>query len=104
MFGPLICDNCAEPTAQLVGRWCPDCKQRILGILRGLESKQNEGRGVSCVRTVISYLDRGDLQSARTAADTDHDKIRNYPEVEDFLRRALWRDGEAPSWWRQRKE
>lgn len=100
MFVPIICANCAEPTARLIGCWCPECCERILTTLRALESKQNDGRGVSCVRSVITYLERGDLESAQAVANTDHDKIRNYPEIANFLRKALWPLGKAPSWWR----
>lgn len=77
-----------------------DVNEINLNILRALESKQNEGQGVSCVRSIIAYLERGDLESARVVADIDHDKIRNYPEIEANLWMILWQPGQtAPKWW-----
>jgi hypothetical protein len=51
-------------------------KTILLYQAQGLE---NGGRGVSCVREIVNYLERGDLRSAKTVANTDSDKIRNYP-------------------------
>ena len=72
--------------------------------IRKLEAVQNDGRGVSCVRSVIHYMDRNDIEGARLVADWDHDKIRNYPEIEAAVRDALWPDGDAPSWWKRRRQ
>jgi hypothetical protein len=56
-----------------------------------LQSVANNGRGVSCVRTVITYLRRGDFDSAKAVIETEHDKIENYPEIVQVLEeRGLW--------------
>ncbi len=67
--------------------------------LRRVESLQNDGRGVSCVRSILAYIDRGDIQSARAVANTDHDKIRSYNDLESMVAKVLWPLGNAPSWW-----
>ena len=46
-----------------------------------LQRVENDGRGVSCVRTLLVYLRRGDLQSARAVINNEFDKIRNYPAL-----------------------
>lgn len=56
-----------------------------LKILKELEAKQNEGRGVNVVRMVVMSLERGKIREAKSIAYHDHDKIRNYPEIEAEL-------------------
>ena len=53
--------------------------------LNALQERENNGRGVSAVRAVSLFLDLGDAQSARTVAQTEADKIRNYPEIERII-------------------
>ncbi len=53
--------------------------------LKELERKQNNGRGVVCVRGIITCLERDDMKDAKIWADWDHDKIRNYPEIKSEL-------------------
>lgn len=50
-----------------------------------LQKKENDGNGVSCVRNALSYLKRGDFESARVVCSTDWDKIRNYPDLAKAL-------------------
>ena len=65
--------------------------------LRKLESEANEDRGVSCVKSIISYIERGDLQSARTVRVMDGDKLYQYPEIEEWMDNNLCgRLGEPP--------
>lgn len=59
--------------------------------LRQLQAPLNQGRGVSCVRTVCLFLERGDRGSARAVILNESDKIRSYPEIVAVLRReGLW--------------
>lgn len=51
-----------------------------------LQSLENEGRGVQCVRQMITYLRAGDFGSAWSTYQTDGDKTRQYPELERALR------------------
>lgn len=97
----LSCDACGCVCARLIVSYCQECWERAFKNLRSLESQQNDGRGVSCVRSVITYLERGDIGSARAVADTDHDKIRNYPTIEDCLSRLLWDSTTVPKWWKR---
>jgi hypothetical protein len=54
--------------------------------LRELESEANDGRGVTCVRSIIFYIETGDFESAAIRYRTDRDKLRQYPELEAFLK------------------
>jgi len=54
--------------------------------LEQLQASKNEGRGVSCVRTVIACLRRGDLNAAEACCMNEQDKINQYPDVEKLLR------------------
>jgi len=53
--------------------------------LEELQSTKNEGRGVSCVQTLIVYLRRGDIDSAKAVYLNKGDKIRNYPDIKELI-------------------
>lgn len=55
--------------------------------LNSLQESQNDGRGVSCVRTIVAYLRRDDLTSAKAVANNEGDKIASYPAIEAVLQR-----------------
>ncbi len=57
----------------------------IAQIIDEAQAKENNGRGVSCVRSIVHYLRNGDLDSARAVHLTDGDKIRNYPKLSKLL-------------------
>lgn len=46
-----------------------------------LQSQQNNGRGISCVRQLVSELRRDRKTSAQAIANNEWDKISTYPEV-----------------------
>lgn len=50
-----------------------------------LQQAKNDGRGVSCVKDVITYLRRGDFEQAKRIATHDHDKIGAYPDIEELM-------------------
>jgi hypothetical protein len=54
--------------------------------LTAINNKLNNGRGVGAVRTVITYLKLCDLASAEAVVRNEFDKLRNYPEVVNWLR------------------
>lgn len=54
--------------------------------LMALQGKENNGRGVSCVREVALHLNKEDIGRARQVAVTDWDKIRNYPDIAHLLK------------------
>ena len=57
--------------------------------LDALQAKENNGLGVSCVRTPILYLRRGEIEQAKAVCLNDGDKIRNYPEIEAMIEKEL---------------
>lgn len=66
--------------------------------LREMENKANGGRGIVCVNNIIDYLDRGRRQDAINCCLNEHDKIRNYPEIKEELKRLLPELINAPGW------
>ena len=51
-----------------------------------LQEPFNNGRGISCVRSLCHYLKNRDMVSFKAVMHTEWDKIRNYPEVVSWLR------------------
>lgn len=51
-----------------------------------LQGRQNDGRGVSCVRQLVFYLRRDNQQAAKTIASNEWDKIASYPEVAEHIK------------------
>ncbi|MCA9804114.1 MAG: hypothetical protein KC777_19230 [Cyanobacteria bacterium HKST-UBA02] len=52
-----------------------------------LQSGENQGRGVSCVRTLVFYLRRREFDRAKAVARNESDKIRSYPAIVAVLKR-----------------
>jgi hypothetical protein len=57
----------------------------IAEILYMAQAKENDGRGISCVRTMIMYLRNGSFEAAQSIRRTEGDKTRSYPEMETKL-------------------
>lgn len=57
-----------------------------------LQATKNDGRGVSCVRTICDYLKRGDISSALAVAVNESDKLSNYDDIVEAL-------CDAGYWW-----
>ncbi|MBY0359847.1 MAG: hypothetical protein K2W82_17725 [Candidatus Obscuribacterales bacterium] len=58
-----------------------------------LQEPQNEGRGISCVRTLCEFMRRGKLSEARAVATNESDKISSYPAIVEALKRVgFWRE------------
>lgn len=53
--------------------------------LDSLQAVENEGRGITCVRSIVLYLRRGDWESAQAIRRNEGDKTRVYPRVEAEL-------------------
>jgi len=53
--------------------------------LKELEKKQNEGRGVTCVRDIINLIEIKDFGRAIAVRQWDGDKTRSYPALEKCL-------------------
>lgn len=52
----------------------------LLG-LEGLGKSKNDGRGISCLKTLIHYLKRGDLDTALQVTRNESDKLRSYDDI-----------------------
>ena len=50
-----------------------------------MQKSKNDGRGVSCVRNIVTYLHCGYVESAKQTARIESDKIRNYPDIYEFI-------------------
>ena len=59
--------------------------QKIAERLDVLQKDQNDGRGISCVKSIITYLKLGDLRSAIAVRQHDGDKTISYFDVESYL-------------------
>jgi hypothetical protein len=57
----------------------------VAEMLDEIQSKENDGRGISCVRTMIMYLRNGQFDSALAIRRIEGDKTRCYPAVEEKL-------------------
>lgn len=67
--------------------------QALAAELFELQAQHNDGRGISCVRSVCSYLERGQLSSAKAVVNNESDKISSYPDVVAALKRVgLWQE------------
>jgi hypothetical protein len=55
--------------------------ERLADVLDKLQGPQNNGRGVSCVQSMIHWLRLGDYGSARAVSRNEYDKIRGYPDI-----------------------
>jgi hypothetical protein len=53
--------------------------------LDALQATKNGTRGVSCVRSIVHWLRRGDYQSALATCRGENDKITSYPDIQKLL-------------------
>ena len=72
--------------------------KELAGKLDKLQAEKNSGMGVSCVRDVITYLRLGKVLEAKSVASHDHDKIRNYPDIQKLLQEQLFDGVEFWRW------
>ena len=61
-----------------------------------LQKKENEGRGVSCVRVIIDCLNSGDINGAKAVCVNEGDKIENYDDIKIFLISNLFKNEKHP--------
>ncbi len=55
-------------------------------ILFKLQEPKNNGRGVSCVRDIYTYLVLGDMGKAKAVVNNEWDKISSYPDIAQWLK------------------
>ena len=97
-----ICDNCGEKHKQIidvdlyldgedfvcpVAFTCSSCILRFAQAdeLDALQAEQNEGRGVSCIQSIVFQIRKCDINCARRVYQLEGDKIRQYPEIQKWL-------------------
>lgn len=71
---------------------------KIADELNKMQAMENDGRGVSCVQTVIVYLRLGDLGSAKAVCNNEGDKIRNYPKIKEYIKKTLFKSDKNHPW------
>ena len=55
-----------------------------------LQAPKNDGRGISCVKTIVTFLRRRQLDLAKNVYEVDGDKICGiYPDVDKFICQSL---------------
>ncbi len=59
--------------------------QELIDDLDRIQSQENQGRGIQCVRTIILRLRQGEFEWAASIRRSEGDKTRMYPEVEKKL-------------------
>jgi hypothetical protein len=52
--------------------------KQLIETLRESNQRANFGRGSTTIRIILNYLDRGDIDSARTIWNLDSDKVSQY--------------------------
>jgi len=63
-----------------------------------IQSKENEGRGVTCVRDIVHHLRQENIEDAKAICWNEYDKIRNYPDIQEFLINNLFKPEEQTPW------
>lgn len=66
-------------------RYSEDEMRLIANKLYQLQAKENDGRGITCVKSIVTYLKAGDLRSAVLIRQHDGDKTITYYDVEQYL-------------------
>lgn len=61
--------------------------EEIADELDRLQASKHEGRGVSCVQTLIFFLRREEFDKAKAVARNESDKIRSHEEIVAVLKR-----------------
>jgi hypothetical protein len=72
--------------------------QRLGAELQTLQAEKNDGRGVSCVRTVVTYLEMGKLDKAQAVCWNESDKMHSYPDIQKFIVENVFGEEKHP-WW-----
>jgi len=67
---------------------------KILDQLFEMQSTENDGRGISAVRELVKILRNPDhtQEQLKTAVYWDWDKIANYPEIANFIKKNIYDD------------
>lgn len=73
--------------------------RKLANQLNDLQNKENEGRGISCVKTIVTYLQNGDIETAKAICRNESDKINSYEDVKNFLITNLYKDEKNHPWY-----
>ena len=72
--------------------------ETIADELDDLQKQENNGRGVGCVQSAVAFLRMGNLDEAKRICFWDHDKIRNYSKLVEYIKSNLFEEGEEHPW------
>lgn len=50
-----------------------------------LNSQENNGHGISCVKDIITYLQSIQIERAKITYQHDGDKISSYPKIQEWF-------------------
>lgn len=59
--------------------------QTLVYTLNRLQALKNNSRGISCVQTILSYLEQGEIDCACAVAANEWDKISAYQDIAELL-------------------
>ena len=62
-------------------------KEDLIAQLEEMQKQINDGRGSQTVHYIIDYLKSGDSESAKIVFMTDGDKLYQYPEAYEVLKK-----------------
>lgn len=57
--------------------------------LEEFQKTKNDGRGISCVQTIIMYLRRNEVDKTKAVCLNESDKLRSYPDIMEVLQKEL---------------
>lgn len=80
--------------------------EEVADALDKLQASKNDGRGVNCVKDVVTFLRAGRINEAKAIATHDGDKISSYSDIESVIRKELF-DGESypySNWYKERQK
>lgn len=49
-----------------------------------MQTRKNNGRGISCIRTIVALLNRDDFISAKVVVNNEWDKIQLYKDIAQY--------------------
>lgn len=93
MIGAYTCDPVMIDD-ETMRKWRDDPETHAKEIAQTLEqmnAEKNQGRGLECIRSVITWLRRGMIEHAKNTASIDSDKLHIVAEnVRSFYSRLRW--------------
>ena len=70
--------------------------EKLANELDELQKVKNDGRGVSHIKTLIVYLRRGDVESAKALCFNESDKFYGLEDIQEIIIKKLFQGKEHP--------